>query len=650
VHKAGEKNRLQKLDELIEASDRDAQLSRALSDADALVRRRAVVLSARFMEPAALIALLRVNDNASLRSSALSALRRQVPYCFEALRAACHDQDPDVAICAMEILSCGRDRDSWVLLEELSNHADENVQAAALEAMGKLGDPRALSTLVRALSRGSWQRMAAIAGLGELRNGEATPILLATLSDPETCDLTIAALGRLGDQAAIAPLAHLAEQTPRASTFYKIILAVGALVAENPNLSTEARLSLHHLCTTSRVAQLELLLRAGELRLAQVATRLMLAVGAGDSVVELLMIRATREPEAWSEVLALYRDNVEHALPALLLHADTEVRIKALEVAQHARAGLDLVVRSTEHDDPRIRAAACVLLGKSGHVQAASFLVARLARGVDAERTAAVEALRALGRASLDTLTRALHADPDPETRARLLTGLAATVDQNSDVGLITDRVVEWVQSGPAAQRRAALAVCAALARSTPHPALELALDDDDATVSGDAARHLARLGHVGPILARLPRAHAARFRWIASLGVAGRESSALPLIALFDSAHAHERITIAGALARIGGSDSVRFLSSKVDDTDVTIRRVAAEVVCTSASVPPLDLLSRLALDDDWVVRKWAVAGLTRNEGQHAHMLLVQLARDVDDMVCEAARSALGHGMEACS
>jgi HEAT repeat protein len=639
---AGEtSNKLRELGAVLGAPDRDAQLLKAIADSDLLVRRRAIALGARFLEPAELLNLLRDGAHATRRGAALSALRRQVPYCFDALKAAFDDPDPDVVIACMEVLSEGGDRTARPLFERMSEHTDPNLAAAAVEALGRLGDKSAVPVVMRALGRGPWQRMAAIASLGELQDRRATSILVTALDDADECDLATAALGRLGDPTAIVPLLAFAERTRRKSSFQKVVLALAQLVEGESVLGADVGNALRRLCSGARYADLEQLLATGEQQHARAAARVLLAANALGQGLERILLRSASAPEDWADLLSVVRPRVEQELQNLLNHTQPEVRIQALLVANRAPLALRAVMRCAEQGDARARVAACGLLGRAGSAQATGVLIARLSGDAEPEREAALGALIALGAGAHPILLTALETEQRPEVRALLLRALAGAA--RVDAGPLAERIVSWANSERGAVRRAALAVCAAMASVDARRALEAALDDSDSATGADAANLLVRSGHVQPVLQRLEREHASRFAWISTLGRPGGLLSVQPLIRLYTTAQPHERVAIVTALSRIGSSEANRFLLGKLRDPEGAIRRVAVESVCTGSERLELSALEELARDGEWAIRKNAVLGLAKHEPARGRALLVELARDPDDMVSEAARTALG-------
>jgi HEAT repeat protein len=101
------------------------------------------------------------------------------------------------------------------LIKALRYEKDENVREAAAEALGALGDPRAVTPLIAALTdQSSEMRLSASEALGEIGNASAVAPLIAQLHDDvwNVRRNVIRALGGIGDPRAVEPLIELISQ------------------------------------------------------------------------------------------------------------------------------------------------------------------------------------------------------------------------------------------------------------------------------------------------------------------------------------------------------------------------------------------------------------------------------------------------------
>lgn len=147
----------------------------ALGDGDWRVRKKAVELLTRNpveKDIRGLIAALGADDNAGKRNSAQEALiclgKTVLPYLYKELK----NPDDDVRKFIVDILTGIQSRDSVDHLIAMLNDANPNVQLAAVEALGLIGDRRAVDHFIKLLkiTRNDWLRFAIIEAIGNLKD------------------------------------------------------------------------------------------------------------------------------------------------------------------------------------------------------------------------------------------------------------------------------------------------------------------------------------------------------------------------------------------------------------------------------------------------------------------------------------------------
>ncbi len=93
---------------------------------------------------------------------------------------------------------------------ELLSDPDDEVRAMALVVAGSFEDPRIIPATISLLKDDDWWlRVTAADTLGRFKDEQATAALVATLEDPEARWAAVEALGRIGDPRALQPLAKL---------------------------------------------------------------------------------------------------------------------------------------------------------------------------------------------------------------------------------------------------------------------------------------------------------------------------------------------------------------------------------------------------------------------------------------------------------
>lgn len=93
------------------------------------------------------------------------------------------------------------------------DHEEKEVREMTAWTLGRIGDPRALDSLVACLhDTSSKVRRAAVCALGRIGHKNSTPAVLTALrdQDPFVCFDAAEALGKFGDEQALRPLMELA--------------------------------------------------------------------------------------------------------------------------------------------------------------------------------------------------------------------------------------------------------------------------------------------------------------------------------------------------------------------------------------------------------------------------------------------------------
>lgn len=121
--------------------------------------------------------------------------------------------DPSKGVRLQAAIALGEIIDSRAvnpLIRALSDD-DKDVQLAAAEALGKIGDKQAVEPLFKSTSKGNYE---AIIALGKLKDERVVEVLIDRISgrrvDELDLDKTIEALGKIGDPRAVKPLLLIA--------------------------------------------------------------------------------------------------------------------------------------------------------------------------------------------------------------------------------------------------------------------------------------------------------------------------------------------------------------------------------------------------------------------------------------------------------
>src|SRR5215207_4533786 len=199
-------DRIAALDAAAAETDPCPAILRALADPSTLVRDRAIALAARHLTSESLGELLRDDANAVVRNAAIAALERQGPYAVPYLVKLTVDGNSEVATFAVQILANICDSSTSYALLPLLEHPHRNIAQSAIEALGSMHAVEALPALVRFLGADPWLQFAAVAALGKLGDPRAVQPLLDLLDNELLQEPAIEALGRIGSPDALRPL------------------------------------------------------------------------------------------------------------------------------------------------------------------------------------------------------------------------------------------------------------------------------------------------------------------------------------------------------------------------------------------------------------------------------------------------------------
>jgi HEAT repeat protein len=355
----------------------------------------------------------------------------------------------------------------------------------------------------------------------------------------------------------------------------------------------------------------------------------------------LLSRLATDPAAAWIEgVFRRFPEWLTPSLAAFLDHPDAEVRCGALRAGAYDESDYRAIRPHLDDHDPAVRAAACVALGRLGLDAVAPLLLERLRSGEPVEQAAAATALTDLSPDVLTELDTCLHPEDNQSATVHALGILARRA-----VPGLEARVLALAEARTPAVRAAALKAIAQLPGSRSEVLLLRALADREPSIQREALDILVRRGgetSVKTLVALLGTADSLRFHVIRALGQCRAASAATRLRDLYPECGPLEQVQIVRSLLRIGPDWLAEFLIQRLADTDLEIRRTAAQGLAESAVPAQLPLLLSLADDPDWNIRNEAARGLGRFPTSQTRAALLTLARDVEAVVAATARSAL--------
>jgi HEAT repeat protein len=327
--------------------------------------------------------------------------------CVEALLRSTADDDETVRRAAVESLAFAPDDRALEILRRTIREDVPRVRAAAVHALSYFEAALVLSDLLPALQEGDpWVRYYAARALGQLHAVEALDSLVSTLRQESVPFVRIAvadALGDIGGSKAAAALAPLLE-------------------TEDLDLVRSAALALGKLGHPDAAAPLVAMLRSADPERRRDALRA-LALRRDAEAVDNLQWTALTDKEPLVAAVAvdeLVSMKTEAAVIALVrLTAQKSIREAVVSALSRLDpAFINVVAAGLDNPQLEVRRAVTEALGRHRHPDATDFLVRALSDEQPPVRLAAVLALGRLGsRAAQKSLAAAAHGDADESVR-----------------------------------------------------------------------------------------------------------------------------------------------------------------------------------------------------------------------------------------
>jgi HEAT repeat protein len=578
----------------------------------ALTRLCALTDYEPLLEP--LAGALADDDDAERRNAARTALATLAGPAAAApaaalrkLRELIHSPDlSDVRLLAASALGESGNPAARRDLESALADPQPNVVSAASDALGILGDTRAVPALLEVAGRGDfWTRASAIVALGRLGDPEAIPVLTAALQEGWLTSAAANALGAIGDPAGLEPLQGLIE---------------GGGSGREEGLSSAAAIFSHEADTAvpawlrealaGEEAELERRLSEGD----DIEAGRLLGL-AGTRPAAAALIRSLDIPgreDAVAAGLALLPGEVAaEAILDCISHGGDERRVlllgflPPLETAE----AVDVVVRQLSDSDAEIRAAAAEALGRSPD----ALVLPALERAITDPETqqGAALAYARLGSTSCDPLVGLLKSDR-PSVRAAAAEGLARCGGK-----YVADlRSAMRVEHDPAARH----AIVRSLGASRTEEAVE---------------ELVPLLKEPDPEL---------RFAAVQALGRTRLDAAIDSLITALSDERPEIRASALAALGEVGDARAGESLADHLDVPDRDLRRTAIFALERIDRPAVAGQMVRALRDPDREVRLTAVRVLGRMDSREGRVALGEVAEmDPEELVRQAAKRALG-------
>ncbi|HSE99228.1 MAG TPA: HEAT repeat domain-containing protein, partial [Blastocatellia bacterium] len=564
-------------------------LTGAMDDKSWRVRKMAVDGLARCGGPDAvrelLFAMRHEHRNLNILNSALQVLALSDFDVTLALAEFLEDADTDLRIYAALALGEQRDPRAIPALVRALDDAEANVRFHAIEALGNLRAVEAVDRLASvAESRDFYLAFPALDALTRIGDSRIAPRIVPLIEDELLSGPAAEALGQLGDEEVIAPLAAALER-PDAPV----------------RLIARSLLSLYD--------RYEKLYREGEY-ISDLTARAITRDGARNLLAALSFADAD-DLRTLAIVLSwLKGDDVERALSELLNRSS--IRKEIVEaLVRYGDRFIDLFIRQLDSPDPEMRQAAALALGRIGNTRAVPALIKTLSE--DEERAIVIAgALARIGdRRAFEPLLELLR-HPDAAVRQAAISALNSVGHPE-----MAGRALTLLTDPDSNVRESAVRLAGYFGYSE---CIDLVLErcsDEDENVRRSAVEHLAYI----------------------------EDSRVIPILsAALENETPRVRAAAARAFGHIESDEALPHLLAALEDEDSWVRYYAVRSLGRHARAEGLNLLAPLAQTDAaGFVRVAAVEAIGGIGGPQAVKILVPLIEAEDPDLAHAALSALG-------
>ena len=566
-----------------------AVIFQAMADDSWRVRKDAVDLFVA-CEPdeqfiAGLLELLRNDENAGLRNSAVEALVKLRSRCSSLLVRMISDSDSDVRKFVVDVMGAIGDQVFLQPLLDALSDPDENVSSAAAEQLGQVGDKSVVPALIKSIidNHSQFFRFSALTALSRLASHMPVPPEIIALADQDILRKGVfECLGSIADESASPVL--LKGFTSRQRSCRR-----AAIVAWYRIYS--------HSSATVRL-DLEETLRA---------------MNSGDVMPVLIESFDTEEPQLAEAVTALLGIMGDLRGLTTLLEAYAHERLSGLALSSLKRLGNDgmkAMLEMYQQVGDISRCAICAVVGETACPQGREIISQALRDRSAMVRKTALTAAARLGMTECIPSIAGLLEEPDGEVRAAVLSCLQTMA--SFELESVQTVVRQLASSEIPEQRRYAAALGASIDCSEyltllvkdEHPAVReaavvslgkmgvascsalllMALVDEDPDVRIAAADALGQLGDRETLPQLIHALHdedcwvqSAVLRSIVSIG----QDQTFPVLRdTFAAADGLLMITCLEMLDRLGSDEALALVEKALDNCDSDVASLALDIL----------------------------------------------------------------------
>ena len=598
---------------------------------------------------------IRNNDHADLRNGAMEVITRFGSQAVPKLIALLKDNDEEVRNFTTIMLGEIGSREAVGSLILTLRDTDVNVRHGAAEALGKICDPAALLPLLELLKEDFWAQYPAVAAIAAMKDNRAVPHLLQLLGNDLLAGAAIDALGEIGDPRALSSLGSILENSDLAISG-KIIQAIVKIYRNieddcryrNSPITRREGVLKDNLFNWNYAGKIKGLLNAGDPGTVKAAVTLLGWLGETAALPGFFLLLEDDDYQEPVEraILAMGNEAVPILIEALH-HPSAKVRtvsVRSLRWLDDVK-GLERVIQLIFDKDVQVQAAALESLKGATITGITPRLFELLEDSNEEVSTRSAEVLGSYPYAELQEFVQKMISSPDAARRRRVaaLMGIMSQAVPPAIFGILikdTDPLV----------RKEAIKGVGLHKFSKAFPSLRSALSDVDARVREEAVTAFAELGGEVPlqeIVTLLGSAgESLDCAIIRALGRIGSQEAGSALVRHLQKEGISRCIEFAliDALGIIGYQPAVpTIISCYLNHVDADIRRRAVQVLGEIADPDCLQAVEHACSDPHWSVRIASLAALVKIGGKKSLPVLLEAVKDPDQMVRKNALLLLG-------
>jgi len=610
-------------------------LLKAMEDRNWRVRKTAaeILLTEHPMERyiGGLFTLLSLEDDAGARNSAIETLTKLGKAATPHLMKAFETSNRDVRKFIIDIIGVIKDRASLPLLLASLKDEDDNVRASAVEYLGDLAEPAIVDELVKILREGEvWTAFPAADALGRIGDRRAVPALIEALSVRALREPVLKSLGRLSDESTLQHVVPLLMD--KSKVIQEESLKAIGMFYHNGVPAENISDTLWSACGADCIAVLisHAWSRKREVRISAV---LLLGV-MQDQRVLVPLIELSSEGDLADDVknalVFIGKNRPEFLVP--MFETDNQQRRRFIEeVASLVASPLyyPLFERDLSDPDGHVRTYAAAGLARIGDERAIAPLKRILTDPYEDVQEAAVKAFsRFRGSISAAEFVACLRSEEASlRKNAALILGQLAEKETVAALGFALKDVEVPVRS-------AVVKALSAIPGEESDKYLMFALTDESPKIRVSAALSLGSRGGEGVreslVILTLDDHDSVRAAAARALGMRGDEGAVESLIGLLSDRNGFVVTAAIEAIGRIGGPRAKTALLGMLGSVDAEIRRTAIRALAPFDDTG--DALLPCLRDPDWAARAAAVEALGRNPSGRVRAEVERLFDAEDD------------------